>query len=92
MLTTQHSDLIWLAKSKIPVSILLVPNKHKGKTWYRMVVEPQGAEQGAILLNRSGTPRQWRNLSAAIRFVAQTLSHVETVTVQVKAKTGSSTV
>ena len=84
MLTTQHSDLLWLAKCNIPVSIVLTPVKHKGETWYQMQVEPHGAARSATLLNRSGGPRQWKNLSAAIRFVARTLRHVDVVTVQVK--------
>ena len=84
MLTTQHSDLLWLAKCNIPVSIVLTPVKHKGETWYQMQVEPHGAARSATLLNRSGAPRQWKNLSAAIRFVARTLRHVDVVTVQVK--------
>ncbi len=82
--TTQHSDLLWLAKCKIPVSVVLIPVKHKGDTWYQMCVDPHGAAQAATLLNRSGVPRQWKNLSAAIRFVARTLRHVETVTVQIR--------
>ena len=84
MLTTQHSDLLWLAKCNIPVSIVLTPVKHKGETWYQMQVEPHGAARSATLLNRSGAPRQWKNLSAAIRFVARTLRHVDFVTVQIK--------
>lgn len=84
MLTTQHSDLLWLAKCNIPVSIVLTPVKHKGETWYQMQVEPHGAARSATLLNRSGAPRQWKNLSAAIRFVARTLRHVDIVTVQIK--------
>lgn len=84
MLTTQHSDLLWLAKCNIPVSIVLTPVKHKGETWYQMQVEPHGAAHSATLLNRSGAPRQWKNLSAAIRFVARTLRHVDMVTVQIK--------
>lgn len=82
--TTQHSDLLWLAKCKIPVSVVLVPVKHKGDTWYQMCVDPHGAAQAATLLNRSGIPRQWKNLSAAIRFVARTLRHVDSVTVQIR--------
>lgn len=89
MLTTQHSDLLWLAKCNIPVSIILTPVKHKGETWYQMQVEPHGAARSATLLNRSGAPRQWKNLSAAIRFVARTLRHVEIVTVQIKKFTVS---
>lgn len=89
MLTTQHSDLLWLAKCNIPVSIVLVPTKHKGETWYQMLVEPQGAAHSATLLNRSGAPRQWKNLSAAVRFVARTLRHVESITVQIGKRSSS---
>lgn len=90
MLTTQHSDLLWLAKCKIPVSICLAPVRHKGEVWYQMLIQPQGTEQGATLLNRNGAPRLWKNLSAAVRFVAKTLRHVETVTVQVQKKSQDS--
>ena len=86
MLTTQHSDLLWLAKCNIPVSIVLTPVRHKGETWYQMLVEPQGAAHSATLLNRNGAPRQWKNLSAAVRFVARTLRHVEIIMVQVNKK------
>lgn len=84
MLTTQHSDLVWLAKSKTPLAIYLVPTRHKGETWYQMMVELQGVGQKATLLNRQGMPRVWKNLTAATRFVAKTLVHVEAVTVMIK--------
>jgi len=83
MLTTQHSDLIWLGKSKIPVSVRLVPVRQHGALWYRLLIEPQGATQGAVLLNRTGKPRAWKDLSAAVRFVSRTLPHVRSVIVEV---------
>ncbi len=83
MLTTQHSDLIWLGKSKIPISVRLVPVRQRGGIWYRMLIEPQGTNQGAVLLNRNGQPRSWKDLSAALRFVSRTLQHVHAVTVEV---------
>jgi len=88
MLTTQHSDLVWLTKSKTPLSVYLVPTRHKGEVWYQMMVQLQGVGQKATLLNRQGTPRVWKNLSAAIRFVAKTLLHVEAVTVQIQGVRG----
>lgn len=83
MLTTQHSDLIWLGKSKIPISVRLVPVRQRGGIWYRMLIEPQGTARGAVLLNRNGKPRSWKDLSAAVRFVSRTLQHVQTVTVEI---------
>ncbi|AWP24277.1 hypothetical protein C4901_13860 [Acidiferrobacter sp. SPIII_3] len=83
MLTTQHSDLVWLGKSKIPITVRLVPIRQRGGIWYRMLIEPQGTNQGALLLNRNGKPRSWRDLSAAVRFVSRTLRHVRSVTVEV---------
>lgn len=83
MLTTQHSDLVWLGKSKIPISVRLVPVWQRGGIWYRMLIEPVGTNQGAVLLNRNGKPRSWKDLSAAVRFVSRTLQHVEIVTVEI---------
>ena len=55
----------------------------RGGIWYRMLIEPQGAAQGAMLLNCNGKPRSWKDLSAAVRFVSRTLQYVQTVTVEV---------
>lgn len=85
----QHSDLLWIAKSRLDVSITLVPVQHKGETWYQMVLEPSGGGQAATLLNRSRTPRLWKNLSAALRFVSRTLAHVGAVTVRVQDAAGT---
>ncbi|HET9122051.1 MAG TPA: hypothetical protein VFN52_00980 [Acidiferrobacteraceae bacterium] len=83
MLTTQHSDLVWLTKSKTPLAVTLVPIRHKDELWYQMLVELRDVGQQATLLNRQGSPRMWKNLSAAIRFVSRTLLHVQTVSVRV---------
>lgn len=74
------SDFRLLRRAKVQTRAYLVPQSHRGATWYRLEVEIEGQPERGVLMSFRNKPRLWKTLNSAVSFLIEEAPQMESVT------------
>ncbi len=77
MWAVEENDLRLLIRTAKPLTVWLVPIKHRGQRWYQMEFDVGDLNERGLLISARKNPRRWKSLNKATDYVEATFPVTE---------------